>query len=162
LVACPKTNFFKLIHTIALTSSTFHQQLMTIKERGELGHLKKGKRKIDIRQWCIHDDGSLTLITRDEKGFRKASTTLTDIRRQRNNPDTILVESEGNIWQITKGTEIALLKPVPKGEETLSQLTSSEKREGTLDEDIKCNTEGGWIMAIKIDRKSAKAILQMV
>jgi len=135
---------------------------MTIKERGELGHLKKGKRKIDIRQWCIHDDGSLTLITRDEKGFKKASTTLSDIGRKRNNTDAILVESEGNIWHITKGTEIALLRPVSKGEETPSPLTSSKKREGTLDEDIKCNTEGGWIMAIKIDRKSAQEILQMV
>ena len=134
---------------------------MTIKERGELGHLKKGKRKIDLRQWCTHGDDSLTIITRDEKGFRKASTTLTDIRRQRNNPDAILVESEGNIWHITKGTEIALFKPVPKGEETPSPLKSSKERQGTLDEDIKCNTEGGWIMAIKIDRKLAQEILRM-
>ena len=134
---------------------------MTIKERGEFGHLKKGKRKIDIRQWCIHDDDSLTLITRDERGFKKASTMLSDIRRQRNNPDAILVASEGNFWYITKGTEVALLRPVPKGEETPSLLTSSEKRQGTLDEDIKCNMEGGWIMAIKIDCKSAKEILQM-
>ncbi|MGD0953548.1 MAG: hypothetical protein ABR985_14355 [Methanotrichaceae archaeon] len=135
---------------------------MTIKERGELGHLKKGKRKIDLRQWCIHDDDSLTLITRDEKGFNKASTALNDIGRKRNNPDAILVESEGNIWQITNGTEIALLRPVPKGEETPSQLTSSKKRQGTLDEDIKCDTEVGWILAIKIDKKSAQEIIQMV
>ena len=134
---------------------------MTIKERGELGHLKKGKRKIDLRQWCIHDDDSLTLITRDERGFKKASTTLSDIGRQRNNPAAILVESEHNIWHITKETEVALLRPVPKGEETPSPLTSSKVRKGTLDEDIKCDTEGGWIMAIKIDSKSAQEILEM-
>jgi hypothetical protein len=135
---------------------------MTIKERGELGHLKKGKRKIDIRQWCIHDDGSLTLITRDEKGFKKASTTLSDIGRKRNNTDAILVESEGDIWHITKETEVALLRPVPKGEETPSPAEPSKERKGTLDEDIKCDTESGWIMAIKFDSKSAQEILQKV
>ena len=134
---------------------------MTIKERGESGHLKKGKRKIDIRQWCVHDDDSITLITRDEKGFKKASTTLSDIGRKRNNTDAILVESQGNIWQITKGTEIALLRPVPKGEETPSPAEPSKERKGTLDEDIKCDTESGWIMAIKIDSKSGQEILQM-
>ena len=133
---------------------------MTIKERGESGHLKKGKRKIDIRQWCVHDDDSITLITRDEPGFKKASTTLSDTGRRRNNPDAILIESKGNLWHVTKGTEIALLRPVSKGEETPSPSESSKERQGTLDEDIKCNMEGGWIMAIKIDSESAQEILE--
>ena len=86
---------------------------------------------------------------------------MKDIGRQRNKPDAILVESEGNIWHITKETEVALFRPVPKGEETPSPLESSKERKGTLDEDIECNAESGWIMAIKIDRKSAQEILQM-
>jgi protein-tyrosine phosphatase len=100
---------------------------MTIQECGDAGYLEKGGHRIYINQWCIHNDGALTLVSGDENGFK------TDGERQKNDQNSIFIASI-TPWHLTQGTKIVLLKPKDK-----EKTVTPKDKETTISENTKCD-----------------------
>jgi hypothetical protein len=98
---------------------------MAVKERGDAGYLEKDEHRISFKQWCINDDGSLTLLSGDKTGF------LTDKKRQDNSQNPLFIASN-NPWHLTQGTKIVLLLP------RAIELSLHKGKETTVSENTKC------------------------
>jgi hypothetical protein len=126
----------------AKTSQGLQKFRSNPKECGDSGGLEKAGHIIRLNQWCINDDGSLTLLTDDRAGIEA------DRKRQHKNENPIFIASN-TPWHITQGTKIFLFLP----RRPLEMVVMPRGKETTVLVDTKCeaSSEDGKTTKIHFD-----------